>query len=316
MENKLKDIFKKTIDNEIKIKYNDNYINNLDAINQYFLNSIGKGSKQPIALDSLIEYFYSKYPQLKKQLQLTKFVNSLINVGFNSNLIKDRISTDIIPIYGVELKTLLDLFNKTKDMSFLEEIIDSGKHRIRVGIDRPSNYEKFILSLIKSSNKSKKLLNNETYINIIKKIIDDVGGDFNIYKNFILGNLPPQIKQIIKEKIDELSFLGQFDLWNKFGQEKYNENVISFFNKINSKNYIPVGTPHGNEGLFMIKNKTEKLYGYANPKGDIIIPPMFDEISSSLKPIIMGKVEKDRGDIKAGYYKMNSKGEVLEHFEN
>lgn len=319
MDNKAKDIIKRTINTFIK-NSGINYLSNIEAVNSHIFR-FAKGNREQIVLEALIEYYFenirpNENPSYLKAGGDEIFLHNLLyfdnSKGFNPKLIVPYILNGTFDANDLSLSTLFTLYSATKDNELLDKIIETN-----------NNPKLIVIWFLKEVKQEKSLLKNETYLNVLKTLIEKMDlyrfgellGDINRGKGIL--RLPTPILDIFIEKINSgYSFGEQSFLWNVLKMGAYSKELLDLFHELANKDFIPVGS---NRKLIMIQSKKDGGFGYVNEDGKIIIPPIFDELSGvnrvSYEGItsIVGHIQRDKGDMKAGYYSMSKEGKVLSY---
>jgi len=304
MENKLKDLIKKTIKTEVNLKHDGDFYGKMGIIVKDLFRMFGK--KEDILLDSLVEY-YNEHPD--DTPSTTTFVNLLLNLngqnkGFNPNLVAQQIKNGHLNVNDIAETLLLNLYSLTKDDYF----IMTGKLSI----------------LVVSTIKNKKLLKDEKYINLIKKTInEDIDTDHDM-KEFLESlinryrvkyeKIPTQIIEMIKDRMKNITtYRTQVGIW--FG---INRNYNDLFDLINNKSFRPLLITKIN--TVMVRDKVTNLYGYVDSNAEFIIPTIFDELGTLAYTeegwAVLGHIKSRREGMEVGYYRMDgNNGELLKYWD-
>lgn len=312
MDNKIKELILKDIPRRIDTKFQGNYdVYNSNEVNNYFYSLYGK--KEEELLDALIDYYYEY--AFKIRLPLKVFIKNLLDFGngkgFNPNLVTNYILNDKLNNKLLTTDFIYSLTKKTKNKELFIKFLND--HHVLQDGDYGIFY---LLKLIVSG---KPFINDQELIDIFKNkfnSLDDNLKEIFIVdisspsRNKIIEKVPKEIKDEFKKYIHSLSFVGQAEI----NRLTYGELPEEFYSKIHTldSNYKIIGSPQGKNNLMIIQKKNEKLYGYINGEGKVIIPPLFDEVSNVTSD---GKIrvlaDTDRGDIKAGIYHIDQDGKII-----
>jgi hypothetical protein len=308
MEDKLKSIIQKDIERRVKDQFQGKYVKHMLEVNEILFKLYGK--KEKILLDALVNYFTkldeSKEPQYVEYF-IEYFIDDLIERKINPNLILNYFLNGTFNLDDLTNNTLFQLIKLTKNKDFLLKVIKEK--------DNEFNF-KALLKLILGKNPLG--LDNDI-IEIEVSLFKEITNNFDMTKiseilNFILlskrfKNLPKQLLDEVKNYINSLNFVDQAEI----NRLTYGELPNQFFDKLRNIDYKIIGSPQGEKKLMIIRNPNEKLYGYVNGEGKVIIPPLFDEVGN-LQPDGKIKVfsDVDRGDVKAGIYYINQEGKIIQ----
>ena len=297
MEDKIKEIIKKEIKNELKFKYDNDFETNSHVIIRDLLRKFGK--KEEILLDAIIEFYTQDFHS-----EDNSFVKELIEAKYNPKLIIKYIKNGNLKISSIT--TAFKLYSLTKDNDFLMFIIDV------VGDD-------YLPLLITAGSKDKKLLKNEGFFNLLSKSISSIYNAEqlanileHLHKNRVKYNKIPQpIVDLLKDYINKnLEYYQQAYVWY------YNREYIELFDSIKNKQFRPLTLVRYEH--IMVKDTVSGLFGYVDNKGIITIPTIFDEIGISSfkgdKLVVMGLITKKREDMDIGVYVIDLKnGELIDY---
>jgi hypothetical protein len=311
MDLKLKELIFKDIIRRIDSKFEGNYGYNSKEINNYFYSLYGK--KEEELLDALIDYYY-KYA-FKIKLPLEQFIKNLLDfgngIGFNPNLVGNLMLNNKINNKLLTTDFIYSLTKKIKNKELFIKFLND--HNALQDDDYGLFY---LLKLIVSG---KPFINDQELIDIFKNkfnSLDDNLKEIFIIdisspsRNKIIEKVPKEIKNEFIKYIHSLSFADQANI----SHLTYGELPREFYSKLHTldSDYKIIGSPQGRNKLMIIQKKNEKLYGYINGEGKVIIPPLFDEVSYVTSDgKIRALADTDRGDIKAGIYHIDQDGKII-----
>lgn len=294
MEEKFKNLLLKDIERRVKSVFNDDYKGHIDEINRYFFKLYGR--KERILLETLTTYANS----LNVDNEL--FLASLIDI-FDINVITDLILNNLIRTNDVRENIWRELISESSSKPLLFKFLNQTttnpfiKFRILLNLMVKANPLTFYRDVIEIIVKIFKYLTEKYEFLYILDVL-------NLEKN--LKKLPNFFIEEIKKYIDSLTFEEQVKL-----KQIYKNIPKDFFTKIKESDYIIIGRPDVS-GVIMVKN-LDYLYGYIDKNEELIIPTVFDEISSvNKRGLIVGKVNIKRGEVDRGIYKMDTTGKIVE----
>lgn len=302
MEDKLKEIIKREIKNQVKIKYNDQFYVHINPILRDLLRVFGK--KEDTLLNAIME-FHNEYKSDDRDDN--SFINRLIDNNYNPIIITKYLKNNDL---NIDNSTLLHLYYLTKDTDFLVNVIGD------------------LSTMIKASIKNKKLVKDQFFLDTLSKSINELNPSslmellrtLNLGRGVSYASIPQPIIEMLKNHIEEtMNYVEQTRVM------LLNRNYSDLFDLVNEKKFKPVLI--SNIGMFiMVEDISDKLYGYVDKDGNIIIPTIFDEMgvvngngfrgqeSNQVRYYTFGHIMKKREDMDVGYYKMDlENGELIDY---